>query len=156
MAAWVGLLVTALNLIPAGQLDGGHIAYALWGKRQKHIAYLSLAILVILSFKYPGWILWILLILFLLKPAHPDYTKLPIVREASQGLFIETGFINSPLDKKRRVLALLSFFVLIISFIPFPIELPEEKNEKSPPARQLERNRFYDDLRVHLKTMPKG
>ena len=60
-AAWFGLFVTSLNLIPIGQLDGGHVAYALWGPRQRTVALAMLPILMVLGFMpggWPGWFLW--------------------------------------------------------------------------------------------------
>jgi len=60
-AAWFGLFVTSLNLIPIGQLDGGHVAYALWGPRQRTVAVAMLPILLVLGFMpggWPGWFLW--------------------------------------------------------------------------------------------------
>ena len=58
-AAWFGLFVTSLNLIPLGQLDGGHVAYALWGERQRSMAVAIIPVLVVLGFAgWPGWILW--------------------------------------------------------------------------------------------------
>ncbi len=58
-AAWFGLFVTSLNLIPIGQLDGGHVAYALWGTRQRTMAFAIVPVLIILGFVgWPGWFLW--------------------------------------------------------------------------------------------------
>jgi membrane-associated protease RseP (regulator of RpoE activity) len=58
-AAWFGLFVTSLNLIPIGQLDGGHVVYALWGSRQRTIALAILPVLLVLGFiGWPGWFLW--------------------------------------------------------------------------------------------------
>lgn len=60
-AAWFGLFVTSLNLIPIGQLDGGHVAYALWGERQRPLALAIVGILIVLGFMpggWPGWFLW--------------------------------------------------------------------------------------------------
>jgi membrane-associated protease RseP (regulator of RpoE activity) len=58
-AAWLGIFVTSLNLIPIGQLDGGHVAYALWGERQRTVALAMLPILLVLGFVgWPGWFLW--------------------------------------------------------------------------------------------------
>jgi membrane-associated protease RseP (regulator of RpoE activity) len=58
-AAWFGFFVTSLNLIPIGQLDGGHVAYALWGDKQRSVALASLPILLMLGFiGWPGWFLW--------------------------------------------------------------------------------------------------
>ena len=58
-AAWFGLFVTSLNLLPIGQLDGGHVAYALWGKRQRTMAFIMVPILIVLGYVgWPGWWLW--------------------------------------------------------------------------------------------------
>ncbi len=60
-AAWFGLFVTSLNLLPIGQLDGGHVAYALWGSRQRIMAFVIVPILIVLGFVgWPGWWLWAL------------------------------------------------------------------------------------------------
>ncbi len=61
-AAWFGFFITALNLIPIGQLDGGHVAYALFGPRQRTLAFTMIPILLVLGlWGWPGWILWAVL-----------------------------------------------------------------------------------------------
>ena len=61
-AAWFGFFITALNLIPIGQLDGGHVAYALLGHRQRTLALAAIPILLVLGlWGWPGWILWTVL-----------------------------------------------------------------------------------------------
>ncbi len=68
-AGWVGFLVTALNMLPLSQLDGGHITYGLFGKRQRPIAILALGALFWAGFQWPGW--WIYGMLALIfKPFH--------------------------------------------------------------------------------------
>ncbi|MFM8551116.1 MAG: site-2 protease family protein [Nitrospiraceae bacterium] len=70
-AAWFGLFVTSLNLIPIGQLDGGHVAYALWGTRQRTMALVIVPILLVLGFVgWHGWFLWAAMA-GLLGFAHP-------------------------------------------------------------------------------------
>jgi membrane-associated protease RseP (regulator of RpoE activity) len=63
LAGWVGLLVTSLNLIPAGQLDGGHIAYALLGRRARWVSLVVVLVLILLgALLWRNWLLWALLI----------------------------------------------------------------------------------------------
>ena len=102
-AAWVGFLVTALNLLPAGQLDGGHIARALLGPNAKYASWAAIAALIALSFYYWSWLLFAILILFL-GAKHPpplnDITKL---------------------DTRRKMVGVFAFVVLIIAFVPIPM-----------------------------------
>lgn len=74
-AAWFGLFVTCLNLIPIGQLDGGHVAYAMWGERQRVIALAVLPILLALGyFGWHGWLVWVG-VAGLLGFAHPSIPR---------------------------------------------------------------------------------
>ncbi|UCE81211.1 MAG: site-2 protease family protein [Methanobacteriota archaeon] len=104
-AAWVGFLVTALNLLPAGQLDGGHIARAVLGRNAKFASWITIAALVALSFFYFAWMIFAILILFL-GAKHPpplnDITKL---------------------DTKRKVVGVFAFAILVIAFAPVPISV---------------------------------
>jgi membrane-associated protease RseP (regulator of RpoE activity) len=104
-AAWFGLLVTALNLLPFGQLDGGHISYALFGKWQRRIAWPLLAVLVALGFLWAGWWVWAVIAL-LLRVRHPW-----IPDEAT------------PLDPRRRLLAWLCVALFVVCFTPDPIKI---------------------------------
>jgi membrane-associated protease RseP (regulator of RpoE activity) len=83
-AGWVGLFVTALNLLPAGQLDGGHVARALLGEKGRYLSYATIAIMLGLSYFYLGWVFLAIFIL-LLGPRHPpplnDITRLPVNRK---------------------------------------------------------------------------
>ncbi len=101
-AGWIGFFVTGLNLIPIGQLDGGHIAYALFGANHRKIAYFSLFALVGLGFLWVGWWTWAILVM-ILGVKHPA----PL-NEVSK------------LDRKRIVVGIISFIVFVLTFIPRP------------------------------------
>lgn len=62
VAAWVGMFATALNLLPSGQLDGGHIVYALWPRAHRWISLLTVCFLLFLGWHYIGWRVWAVLI----------------------------------------------------------------------------------------------
>lgn len=98
-AGWVGLLVTAINLFPVGQLDGGHIARAVFGENQKYMAWASILVLV-----FTGWWFFALFILLVLGIYHP-----PPLNDIS------------PLDTKRKVLFLVALLVLFLCFVPLPV-----------------------------------
>ena len=106
-AGWIGLLVTMLNLLPVGQLDGGHISYAMFGNKQKYIARLSLISLALLSFVSLNWLVWGLLIFFLMRSTnHPPIND-----------------FNKPLSIGNRALGYLCLFIFIICFVPAPFKL---------------------------------
>jgi membrane-associated protease RseP (regulator of RpoE activity) len=105
-AGWAGLFVTALNLLPIGQLDGGHVLYALFGQRS-HIVYkFALGVfMVICALWYQGWILLILLLIWF-GFRHP--TPLDDFHE---------------IDGKRRLIGYLIFIIFLISFVPVPFHI---------------------------------
>jgi len=104
-AAWVGFLVTALNLLPVGQLDGGHIARALLGPRAKYLGWAAIAILAGISITlYFGWILLVIIVLFL-GARHP-----PPLNDIT------------PLDIKRKGVGVIAFVILVLAFVPVPME----------------------------------
>jgi membrane-associated protease RseP (regulator of RpoE activity) len=104
-AGWAGILVTMLNLLPIGQLDGGHIMYALLGKKQRVVATAATAALIPLGlFWWPGWFVWVALVL-LIKIGHP-----PTMND------------QLPLDTKRKVIGWLAMLIFILSFTPVPIK----------------------------------
>jgi membrane-associated protease RseP (regulator of RpoE activity) len=102
-AGWAGLLITALNLIPAGQLDGGHILYALFGKKSRVVLPFILVALIILGTVWSGWWLWAFLI-FLLGRAHAE----PLDQ-------------ITPLDSRRKSLAIFGLVVFVLVFTPIPL-----------------------------------
>ena len=102
-AGWIGLLVTSLNLLPIGQLDGGHVAYALLGERQNKISkYVFLGLIGLGIFGWPGWLFWGA-ILFILGFRHPPPLEVWV-----------------PLDRKRKVIGWLAVAIFILTFIPVP------------------------------------
>jgi len=104
-ASWVGLLATSLNLIPLGQLDGGHILYAATGRLQRRLALpLWLALLVVAILYWPGWLLWCV-ITVVMGLHHP-----PVQDE------------DRRLDPVRRALAWSAFLIFVLSFMPVPIQ----------------------------------
>ncbi len=102
-AGWVGLFVTSINLLPAGQLDGGHVFRALFGEKSRYVSYAAVAFMVGLGFFYPGWFIFAFLIL-LLGMRHP-----PALNELTK------------LDKKRKILGLFTILLLIVCFVPVPM-----------------------------------
>jgi len=104
-AAWVGLVVTAINLLPAGQLDGGHIARAVLKEKHIYASFGAIGMLAIISLLGNGsWLFMLLIILFLIGPGHP-----PALNEIT------------PLDRKRILLAVLAIIIFSLSFTPIPI-----------------------------------
>lgn len=104
-AGWFGLLATSFNLVPIGQLDGGHITYALFGKKSYYAGIASVVALVILGILFwQGWLLWAL-IATLIGLRHP-----PIFEEER-------------LDPKRKATAYAILAIFIVSFTPAPITL---------------------------------
>ena len=112
MAAWLGLLVTSLNLMPVGQLDGGHGTFALFGPRAHKIigrvAFITVAVLAVLGFWWhgsPSGFLYAVLLGIMMKVPHPE----PAVME--------------PLGTKRIVIAIITLIVFALCFWPFPITI---------------------------------
>ncbi len=106
-AAWFGMLATALNLLPFGQLDGGHIIYSLVGRRASHISLATLGATLLLTTLSTGWwslAIMMLIMAFMLGLGHPSVAD-----------------EDTPLDPKRKLVALFAFFMLAVSFTPVPI-----------------------------------
>jgi membrane-associated protease RseP (regulator of RpoE activity) len=117
-AGWFGLFVTAMNLIPVGQLDGGHIVYALLGEK-KHYMISSLAMIFLfvsgvlgvlqsfvwnwLWYGWTGWLVWSVVLYFVVKMKHP-----PV-------------FDSEPLDRRRKITGYISIAIFTLCFMPMPI-----------------------------------
>lgn len=104
-AGWIGLFVTALNLLPIGQLDGGHIIYSLFRTRYNILAKLFFLLLLPLGYFWTGWLFWAFLIT-LFGFRHP-----PLIDESIL------------LEKKHRIMGYLSIVIFVITFIPIPFEV---------------------------------
>ncbi|MBA4417024.1 MAG: hypothetical protein C0392_03795 [Syntrophus sp. (in: bacteria)] len=119
-AGWVGLFVTALNLLPVGQLDGGHILYAVFGRKSKWIFMAVIVSLAILALMYnPGWLtLVVLLIIFGMR--HPE----PLDTETE-------------LDGTRRILAFVILLVFLLSFTPAPFPGMNWETPKIPQSNPI-------------------
>ena len=114
---WFGLFITAMNMIPVGQLDGGHIGYTMFGKETHFkIAVVSFSVLFVLGvlgiiestldyyigIGWSGWLFWAVILYFIIKIGHPPIND------------------DSELDFKRKIVGYFSFFILVISFSPTP------------------------------------
>ena len=104
-AGWAGLLITALNLIPAGQLDGGHVMYVLRGRRAVKLVPFILGALFLLGFIWTGWWLWAFLIFIFGR------------------VYAEPLDLITPLDPRRKALAILGIIIFILVFTPVPMVL---------------------------------
>ncbi len=103
-AGWSGLLVTAFNLFPVGQLDGGHVAYVLFGKATKIVGYVVVAALLAIGFFWQGWLFWALLIVLFIGVGHP-----PPLNELA------------PIGRGRKILGGAMIVVFALLFVPVPL-----------------------------------
>ena len=106
-AGWIGLLVTMLNLLPIGQLDGGHIAYAMLGEKQDIIGKLAFLLLIPLSFFSINWLIWGILLLLLMRSV-----KHPPIQD-----------IHVPLSYKDKRIGYACLIIFILCFIPAPFKI---------------------------------
>ena len=105
-AGWAGLLVTAMNLLPVGQLDGGHVMYVLIGRERAEKLYpIVLMLLIGLGFVWSGWWLWAGLLFFMGRRYAEPLDQI------------------TPLDEKRKWLAVLALVVFVLTFTPVPLTL---------------------------------
>ena len=103
-AGWIGLFVTAINLLPIGQLDGGHIIYALFGRRHRLIGRTMVIALLPLGILWQGWFVWAVLLTIVLGMKHPPPYDM-----------------YQPLDPRRRLIGYVAIAVLLVSFTPVPL-----------------------------------
>jgi membrane-associated protease RseP (regulator of RpoE activity) len=104
-AAWFGLLVTALNLFPIGQLDGGHVMYAMLRRRALVVSRMALLVALLLVLWRPTWLLWAVLVFIVGRP-HPPTLNDP-----------------RPLGRLRVALGVVGMLVFALCFTPSPIQL---------------------------------
>lgn len=111
-AAWVGMLVTSLNLIPSGQLDGGHAIYSIFGERVHYwtgrIAFVIMAIISFLGWYFytsPSGLLFTILLAVMMRIKHPEPYDL------------------SPINFPRKLVAVLTLIIFILCFVPFPVQI---------------------------------
>jgi membrane-associated protease RseP (regulator of RpoE activity) len=105
-AAWFGLLVTAFNLLPVGQLDGGHVVYTLIGDKIRYVGTVFVAILLVMGITlWQGWFFWAVLI-FLLGVGHP-----PPLNDVT------------PLGGRRKLVAVLTIVIFLLVFVPVPLKI---------------------------------
>jgi len=123
LAGWFGLFVTFLNLLPVGQLDGGHVSYALFGRSHRWISRLFLCVIAVLGFRgWDGWFVWVILLL-VIGVDHPP-----------------TMDAYTPLDGRRQVAAWLTIGAFALTFMSNPIGVapppPEFEGDRMPVAWQ--------------------
>jgi membrane-associated protease RseP (regulator of RpoE activity) len=104
-AGWIGFLITGLNLMPIGQLDGSRVIYSLLGKKQIYFGWAAFTGLIFLSFIWPGWIVWIIMALVFLRIAHP-----PIEDDTE----LSTG---------EKITGWICLAIFLLTFIPVPVNI---------------------------------
>ncbi len=102
-AGWLGFFITALNLLPLGQLDGGHIVYGLIGRYQKWVGWIFFGLLFVFGIFWMGWFVWAILILWFVKVQHPA----PLDD-------------LSPISLKHKIVGVIAMIFFVLTFIPNP------------------------------------
>ncbi len=105
-AAWFGLFVTAMNLLPVGQLDGGHVIYCILGDKARWLGFGLVGLMVLAGiFWWSGWLLWSVLVFFVIGTGHP-----PPLNDLVE------------LDPGRKILAYIMIILFFILFMPNPLQ----------------------------------
>jgi membrane-associated protease RseP (regulator of RpoE activity) len=132
LAGWIGLLVTAINLLPVGQLDGGHVVYSLFGGRWHRIvsraAWIGCGLMVLIPYLlhltfWGGWLLWFVLLIGL-GLGHPATTD-----------------TDMPLRGSRKICAWATIVLFVVTFTPVPVSLVQ--SSAPPPGQE---GQSYDVL----------
>ena len=105
-AGWVGLLVTAINLLPIGQLDGGHIVYGLARRIQPTLGYVAMGALLLLGFQSPLW--WL-------------FAAFGLVFGVKHPPTLDDG---KPLSRPALVMGVMAIVIIMLSFTPVPFRAP--------------------------------
>ncbi len=116
LAGWVGILVTAINLLPAGQLDGGHVFRALFGERARFVSYGAVILLFGLGLFYVGWLFFAILVLFLGLRHPPPLNDI------------------TPIGKGRYAVGALVVAILVSGFVIIPLSSPTGASSLSASA----------------------
>jgi membrane-associated protease RseP (regulator of RpoE activity) len=133
VAAWVGMFATSLNLLPGGQLDGGHIIFGVNPRLHRRITLLSIVILLPLSWYYwAGWLVWAI-VLRMTGDRHPEVPHYP------------------PLNKKRLLLAAFALLMLILTFSPLPLKT---KNDDGQVTNQGLKHILEDYRKQRMQQQP--
>jgi len=145
-AAWFGLLATALNLFPIGQLDGGHISYAVLGSRMSTaVTFITVAVVMGLAWFASSWIVWTVLTVAMLIAFGPRHPR----------VFDE----EQPLDRSRLALAVFAVAMFVLSFTPAPIrpidviQSPQKPAGRSASAGIRERGRIGEMSHLSYPTL---
>jgi membrane-associated protease RseP (regulator of RpoE activity) len=128
VAAWFGMFATALNLLPGGQLDGGHIIFALQPRWHRRAAMLSIAVLLALSwYLWAGWLLWAI-VLRMTGRRHPDVPLAP------------------PMNTKRKWIAAFALLMLVLSIAPAAIK---ERDDQTLQLKNSSLQNILQSIREH-------
>ena len=128
IAAWFGVFATALNLLPGGQLDGGHIIFAVRPQWHRPVSMLAIVVLLLLSWYFwAGWLLWAV-VLRMTGARHPDVPPAP------------------PMNQKRKWVAVMALLMLILSLTPTAIR---ERDDETQQLRKSSLKNVLESVRKH-------